>query len=315
MPQVSYSKSKNKTPIQNAIISTLAFFSLLKIPIDRERLFTLLYKTGANKQQVNNQLSELIEAGEVTERGGLLGVFEWNQPELSSSHVEARNKWKKIRKYFWILSLIPFIKHISVINSLALGNANLESDIDFFVVTKSNRLYFVRSIIIIVFKLLGVYKNQSTVKDRFCFGFYVTSHHADLSRVLIKPEDPLFAFWFASFNPILSKEGYLDLVAQNGWIKNYFPNFDPQNNLQTIIKPKRFVSAIKKLSEVIDTPFAIVLEPVARWVHIRHTFKLPENHWPTAKTVADKDMLKLHALDPREEFQKKFSELLKDLKN
>ena len=303
-------KIKNKTPIQNAIISTLAFFSLLKIPIDRERLHGVLYKAWANKQSVNNQLSQLVSAGTISEHGGKIGMFDWNDSELAQSAQEARGKWQKIRRYFWVLSMIPYVEHVSVINSLALGNANLESDIDFFVVTKPNRLYVARSIIIVVFKLLGVYKNKVHIKDRFCFGFYVASDRADLNRVLVKPQDPLFAFWFASFVPILGREAYLNFVAQNKWIKNYFPNFKAENNLQTIIKPKRWVTAIKNVLEILLWIPSQALEPMVRRVHISHTFKLPENSWPTAKTVADNHMLKLHALDPREEFQKKFAELL-----
>jgi hypothetical protein len=43
-----------------------------------------------------------------------------------------------------------------------------------------------------------------------------------------------------------------------------------------------------------------------RKIHIRHTFRLPENHWKTSSTIANKDMLKLHALDPRKDLRDSF---------
>jgi hypothetical protein len=50
----------------------------------------------------------------------------------------------------------------------------------------------------------------------------------------------------------------------------------------------------------------MILEPLLRRVHIRHTFKLPENHWKTSSTIADRKMLKLHALDPRKDLRNRF---------
>jgi hypothetical protein len=80
---------------------------------------------------------------------------------------------------------------------------------------------------------------------------------------------------------------------------------DMYRRLKPNLKLKRFLEVVCYLP-------AALLEPVLRRVHIRHTFKLPENHWKTSSTVANKSMLKLHALDPRKDLRKQFFDKLRE---
>ena len=309
MPETS---SKNEE-INSAILKTMAFFSLYNLPLTTSEIHNLLYKYPAEEHEVANTLTSLVYAGKLVEKNGRYALKDWDQAQTESNKFEIEKRWRKVDRYFWVLSLVPFLVQASIINSLAMGNADQESDIDFFVVTQPNRLYFVRSVIIAVFRLLGVYKTRNKINEQFCFGFYVTSNHMTLQRVLIEGEDPLFAFWFATFAPLINANAYQNLVGANQWIYEYFPNFQPQARLKYIRKKNWFLRLIKGMLEIMLTIPGMILEPVLRRIHIRHTFDLPENHWPTSTTVADAHMLKLHALDPRVEMRNKFYEVLKTL--
>jgi hypothetical protein len=162
--------------------------------------------------------------------------------------------------------------------------------------------------------MLGVYKTRDQVNERFCFGFYVTENHSQLENVLIEDEDPLFAFWFASFAPLINRHAYRDLVESNRWIYDYFPNFEYITRLMYIQERSFWLLLAKNILEFILILPAIALEPLLRSIHIRHTFRLPENHWDTSTTVANEYMLKLHALDPRKDIRAKFYEVLRSLR-
>jgi len=298
---------------KKAILATLAFFSLYDLPLNLHTIQQLLYKTRASFDEVRSEVEKLTQSGKIIAHDGLYALKTWNDSAYLSNKTEISKRWRKVGKYFWLLSVIPFIDQLSIINSLAFGNAHQESDIDFFVVTKPNRLYFVRSLIIVLFRMLGVYKTREFVNERFCFGFYVTSKNPSLAGVLIEGEDPLFAFWFASFAPLLDRKAYRSLVEANNWIYEYFPNFDYVTRLTYIQEPGIILRSIKFLLEILLFIPAMILEPLLRYIHIRHTFNLPENHWETSTTVANKSMLKLHALDPRKDIREQFHRLLQSL--
>ena len=302
-----------QTQVRTAVLATLAFFSLYDLPLHDKSIHQLLYRTRATLFEVSEALRNLVYLRKVVQKGNLYARADWDETKRTESKLEIEKRWRKVDRFFGLLSIIPFISQLSIINSLAFDNAHMESDIDFFVVTRPNRLYFVRSMIIVIFRLLGVYKTRTKIHEQFCFGFYVTTKDPDLAKILIHGEDPLFAFWFASFAPLLGKLGYEQLVSANRWIYDYFPNFEPRTREVYLKKVSPVLSFIKFFLEIVFFIPAMVLEPLLRAIHIRHTFNLPENHWPTSTTIANDHMLKLHALDPRKEIREKFHNVIKNL--
>lgn len=96
--------------------------------------------------------------------------------------------------------------------------------------------------------------------------------------------------------------------------QNYFPNYNPDFRTQRLRASNSFLILTKKIIEVILWIPAEILEPVLRSIHIKHTFSLPENHWKTSSTVANNDMLKLHAIDARESTRKALRDQLSQIK-
>lgn len=300
--------------IAEAILSTLAFFSLYNLPLHKRRIYELLYKYSADEQEVYRELEVLAREGRLTRVGDNFGLKFWDTQKLDLNLVEAERRWEKIDKYFWLLSIIPYIDCIDIVHSLAFGNADRDSDIDFFVVTKPRRLYFVRSLIIVLFKLIGVYKTRARVREQFCFGYFITTKHLSLESMLLPEDDPFMAFWVASHIPIYGRDAYNKFSQANLWAKDYFPNYNPDFRTQRLKASNSFLILAKKIIEIILWIPAEILEPVLRSIHIKHTFSLPENHWKTSSTVANNDMLKLHAIDARESTRKALRDQLSQIK-
>lgn len=312
MLQNSATKLNQDQKLAEAIVSTLVFFSLYDLPLSARRIFELLLGTKSTQVEVDRMLVFLVQQNQIVQDGNLFALKKWNSAEYNANQLELTKKWQKIDRYFRWLAVLPFVRQISVINSLALGTAGSDSDIDFFVVTRPNRLYFVRSIIIVMFRILRVYKTRVKIKDRFCFGFFVSQKKEDLHPLLLKPSDPYLVFWLASLRPILGRAEYGKFMRENSWLKTYFPNFDSQDRLNTVKEPSVFLKSVKSVLEVLLMLPAAILEPLLRRIHISHTFKLAENNTVTSTTVANAEMLKLHGYDVRAEIAYRYEEVLQN---
>jgi hypothetical protein len=307
-------KEEQKQKLAQAIISTLAFFSLYNLPLSNRRIHELLLGMKSTQQEVDQMLLFLSEHGQIIHENNLFALKNSNFTKHNSNQLELTKKWAKIDRYFNWLAILPFVRQVSVINSLALGTADSDSDIDFLVISKSNRLYFVRSVIIILFRLLGVYKTRQKIKDRFCFGFFVSEDQQDLHSLLLKPLDPYLVFWLANIRPVLGQMQYQHFMKENSWIKTYFPNFEPTQRLNTVKKPNILIRSIKFGLEVLLWLPSLLVEPILRKIHINHTFKLAENKALNSTTIANKDMLKLHGYDVRAEVAYRYEEALQSLR-
>jgi hypothetical protein len=312
MLEHSVTKLNQKQNFSQAVISTLAFFALYELPLSARRVHELLLGQIATLAEVEQTLAQLVLENKIIQAGSLYSTKAWNQTTYHANQAELMKKWAKIDRYFNWLAILPFVRNISVINSLALGTADADSDIDFFVITKSNRLYFVRSMVIVLFRLLGVYKTRQKIKDKFCFGFFVTPKFLNFETLMLKPQDPYFLFWLASLRPVLGGQYYWQLMQENQWLNEYFPNFRPMQRLASVIKPNLVISAIKFVLEVMLWLPAALLEPILRRIHINHTFKLAENNTASSSTIANAGMLKLHAYDVRAEVAAAYARVLQE---
>ena len=306
-----YQPETRQKDLTQGILAPLAFFSLYSMPLSVERIHELLFQVKASREEVESNIRRLVSENKIIEQDGLFGIKPWYQERLRVNQKEIEKRWNKIKKYYFLLSIIPFIQHVSVIHSMALGNVDQESDIDFLVVTKPGRLYFVRSTIIVLFKILGVYKTRTKVKEQFCFGYYITTDNLDLGKQ--EGVDDFLAFWFAAHIPILGQHVHQDFLAANSWINEYFPQYQGKRVAPQELKSGFIARALKAILEVLLFIPTQILEPLFARIHIRHTFNLPENHWPTSLTVANKQMLKLHAVSQRGQINEAFRKVLQRL--
>jgi hypothetical protein len=134
-----------------------------------------------------------------------------------------------------------------------------------------------------------------------------------LEELLLKPSDPYFLFWLANMRPLTSGKQYWQLMQENSWLNEHFPNFNPVLRLASVKQPNIFIQTVKYFLEILLWIPSFLLEPVLRRIHINHTFKLAENHTVTSTTIANSKMLKLHADDVRARVAKAHEDLLTSL--
>lgn len=306
-------REEQQIKLVSAILSTLVFFSLYDLPISSQRLHELLPDYAADLGTLEVVLESLAANNKIYKTGNLYSLKAWKASDLRDRQVEISKKWYKIDRYFNWLAILPFVRMVSVINSLAMGTADADSDIDFFVITDKNRLYFVRSMIIVLFRLLGVYKTRHKIKDRFCFGFFVTRDNLNLESLLLKPADPYLVYWLSSMRPLVGGQQYWQMMQENSWLNHELPNFDAMQRLSSVKTPSAFIKTTKLVLEILLWVPSFLIEPILRRIHIKHTFKLAENKAVTSTTIANPKMLKLHGTDVRAQVAQAHERVLQSL--
>lgn len=219
--------------------------------------------------------------------------------------------WKKVRKAAPWVQFVPFIRMAAVCNTLAINNATKDSDIDFFIVTKSGRLFFARTLLTILFGLMGVRRHGKKVAGRICLSFYVTDENLNLDGIRLGSDDIYLPFWLFSMKPLYGREVYEKLILENSWIKKYFPRemvigeFWPDGKLlkgAARIKEKLWAG---KTGDCVEAWLAA--KHYAR--HQRNLKKLGTE----ASVIVNEKMLKFHNTDRRNQYAQKFRQRFEEV--
>lgn len=138
-------------------------------------------------------------------------------------------KWEILRRRAWPFKYIPFVDFVLVAGSIALGNAEEDSDFDVIVGARRGRVFTVRFFCWVLFGLLGWHAKHlygsnanplasgqmSDVSNKFCFNHFVTEKSYRLSP-------PYNLYWqklYQNLAPIYGKHRLIEkfFKANEDW--------------------------------------------------------------------------------------------------
>jgi len=116
-----------------------------------------------------------------------------------------------------LLSLVPFVRGVFLNGSLAQGKANQDSDIDFLIVVRKNRLYSGRFFATGLVHLTGLRRYGKEIAGRICLNRYQTEDY-----LVISPQDKKNAHHH-SFTINLWARGnlYQNFIDANFWMEKF----------------------------------------------------------------------------------------------
>lgn len=205
--------------LSDAIFRTIAFFDVLDYCLTVDEVCDRLIGFRASRDEVLLGLAMCSEIEREDEFYFLKGRSELVKLRVESEPFH-RAQWKKVERWRWIFSLTPFLKQVYVCNTLGMTQARPGSDIDLFIITKRNRLFLVRTWLLILTQLFGLRRHGKQVEGRFCLSFFVDEDHMDLSELLLRPYDIYFAYWLLLLKPV--RRFSPSLLGANEWMERYF---------------------------------------------------------------------------------------------
>jgi hypothetical protein len=205
--------------LQQDILKTLLYYDVFGYPLKAAEVFSFLPSNSITLQTLSNALDACVSSGKVFSYREYFSVLE-NVAELvhrrQKMEAYAERRWKIAHLVAHIVKRFPFVRGCFVTGTLSKNISAPECDIDLFIVTKENRLWITRSLLILFKKIFLFNSNKY-----FCANYFVSEDALEIH------EHNIFtAMEIAHVKPLLNKDLFDRFVLTNQWIKKYFPNWD-----------------------------------------------------------------------------------------
>lgn len=303
----------NLSPLQTAILRTLAYYDVFSYPLTIDELWRWLWPDPRWPLPVTTpaQVREALHLEPLAAKVDVIGemVVLKGRAELVKLRAERlplnEKKWKRAESAARFLELVPFVKMVAVANTLAINNARSESDIDFFIVTSRQHIWIARFLVTGIVSLLGWRRHGKKIQNRICLSFYVSSEALNLAPLKASESDPHFMFWTSQIVPLMvDADMYTKFTTANTWVTAELPNAWPAK-LQRLQAPNSSLRSIKRFYEVfLSSPIGLMIE---NWARSRQLKKMEANVSSRAKegttdVIISEEVLKFHEADRRAEY-------------
>ena len=213
---------------------------------------------------------------------------------------EEKKYFDKAYKYIKYIKWIPWIKMIWIWNSLATKSATESSDIDLYIVTDKNAMWFVRIFVTFIFQIFWARKDEKNHAGRFCLSFFSTIDWMDFWKFKIENDIYLY-FRIVYFKPILDyNETYKKFLE----INSNWANFDDYKDI--IEENKKFIK-YKKNKKWSNIFFVWFFDKILKKIFLPKTLNHFERIWKPYGVIINDDLLKFHNWDIRQEISKKLN--------
>jgi hypothetical protein len=261
------------TPLDEHVLRTLLYYDIFRYPLNADEIYRFLGLDGVDMAAVNNSLLSLKDRRIIYQFGDFFTVG--NSIALVDRRVKGNAIAEKYlliaRKKANFIAKFPFVRAVLASGSLSKGYMDDKSDIDFFIITKPQRLWIARTLLVL-YKRLFLFNSHKY----FCVNYFVDEAHLEIE------EKNLFtATELATVLPLYGHQHYVMLQRSNQWLKNFFPNF-ALRSLTNV--PAGHMSRIKQFTEkLLNTFFA---DPLERYCRHR-TLARWEKHYAKSYSAED----------------------------
>ena len=265
--------------VSESILDLLAYFAVMNIRLDFDTLYSYLsIKTG--HLVVKKQLRSLMRQGKVQCIDNLFGLKGYKYTSQKIPRAHRAILLKKARHWSRLIRLVPAVKSIVVINSVAYGNVHSGSDIDLFIVTSPNRIFLTKGFLMYFLKLIKQLEDQQVSAGRFSLGMFVTTKGVKLEKDMMKVNNPALAPQMITGIPVYGADIWYGILKNDPYLQAHLPNY---------IWPKTSIrihgSGIKLLDKLDDIGYRR---------HLSHTASQPKTHHPDAFIRVRPDIINLH---------------------
>lgn len=204
------------TALDEAVLQTVAYGDLFDYPLTAGEIRRYLIGLEATESEVADWLDNaasskrlLVQCGGYVALRGRAEIIDVRQRRMA----RARRLWPVALRYGQIIGSLPFVRMVAVTGSLAVDNADSDSDIDYFIVTASGRLWLCRAMVILLVKLAA--KRAVAI----CPNYFLSENALSL-----QDHNLYAAREMAQMVPIYGLDVYGRMRRENEWVVHYLPN-------------------------------------------------------------------------------------------
>jgi len=203
--------------IEKSIIKTLAYHDIFDYPLMLEEIFLCLDTNGITKDNLHSALDALLKKNIVYKKNDyfLLNPDNIRINKRVEGNKRAKKKMKIAKRFSKIISFFPYVRAVFLSGSISKGFMDKKADIDYFIITKKNRLWIARFLLVLFKKifLLNSYKF-------FCINYFISEDNLEIEEKNIYTATEL-----VTLIPTYGSNLYNEFYKANDWLKTYYPNY------------------------------------------------------------------------------------------
>ncbi len=234
-------------------LKTILYFSIFRYPLKVEEIHS--YTNYESVSETETELQHLVDE-KILRKVDEFYVYGSDLDSVIKrlrGNMYAKKAMKIAHKKAKFIAKFPYVEAVGISGSLSKGYYDNESDIDFFVITKPNKLWICRT-------LLMLYKKIFLLNSRkyFCVNYFVSTNAME-----IEEKNRFTATELKTLIPMHGKAVFEQFYHNNDWIKNYFSKFEPQRN-SVLDTPKPGFS--KGIEMVFDTKIGFITDALFKTI-------------------------------------------------
>ncbi|HEX5654366.1 MAG TPA: hypothetical protein VFX58_14890 [Chitinophagaceae bacterium] len=210
--------------LKEAVLKLLAYFDIFHYPLTRDEVCSFLRHFPA-EEKIDQSLAILLDEKTIFCYQGFYSL----QDNLLLVHRRKQGNERAVpllRKAIRIgrfLQQFPFVRAVGISGSLSKNFAAENADIDFFIITASNRLWIARTLMHLFKKLCYLAGRQ----HYFCMNYYI-----DEMALSLEDQNIFSAIEVKTLVPVDGFHGMEDFFTLNAWTAQWLPGFaDPLQSL------------------------------------------------------------------------------------
>ncbi|HWB90644.1 MAG TPA: hypothetical protein VG605_02285 [Puia sp.] len=203
--------------LHSSILRTIAYFDLFNYPLTIEDIHRFL-DTETDTSTLEKELGSMIHQGFIYRTDVYYSVK--NDPALARKRqrgeILADDLLRIAARNARLLYQFPYVVGVCISGSLSKRCADDRSDIDYFIITKANRLWIARTLMHLLKKFSYLRGHQ----HRFCMNYYVDEQALEIGEKNIFTATELLTLM-----PMCGNGGLDRFFEANDWTSLYLPHY------------------------------------------------------------------------------------------
>lgn len=198
-----------------SILRTLAYFDIFQYPLKDEEIKKFMDRV-IGEDLFREELLQLQQEKKIWFHHGFYSIQ--NNPLLAHRRRQgnqyAEQLLEKAMTIGRFLYQFPFVRAIGVSGSLSKNYADEKADIDFFIITKTGRLWIART-------LMHLYKKFTFITGKQ--HFYCMNYYIDEKALQLEKQNIFTAIEIKTLLPISGQQTMQHFFESNAWANEWLP--------------------------------------------------------------------------------------------
>ncbi len=215
--------------LKESVLNVLMYYDIFHYPLTLEEIFKSCEKK-CTRAQIEQSVEELVN-------DKIIYRFEkfyclHDKLDLILRRIDGNQRAQRYLKianpFIKIIASFPFVKAIFISGSISKNYAAKNSDVDYFVVAAPNKIWILKTLLILFKKIFLFNYNKF-----FCANYIIDDEHLTITK-----QNIYTSLEIVTLIPVYGKDYCQQFYDANKWVKNYHPNH-PLPSLEQVPKYRR----------------------------------------------------------------------------